>query len=226
MHLVLLKVVGAIAAAWFSLVPPVRQVTDLDLTKELLRQTPEVTPRVLSLAIKAASCEQHRTNHPPRYLAVIDYSLASTRKRFWLFDLHHRRLVAEELIAHGKGSGLDRATRFSNVAESRQSSLGLFKAGLTYNGKHGYSLYLHGLEQGVNDNAFSRGIVMHGASYVSREFAARWKRLGRSWGCPALSEKAAPAVIDYLKDGGLVFAYYPDKSWLERSEHLNGCGRT
>ena len=84
-------------------------------------------------------------------------------------------------------------------------------------------MYLHGLEEGFNDQAYNRAIVMHGAPYVSESFVERWNRLGRSWGCPALSVEAAPKVIDYLKDGALLFAYYPDERWLEQSQFLNGC---
>lgn len=233
MHTPILKILEAILLGWCAFSPQVHSAASLSagslsastiqLVKELSREAPGVPPRVLGLAVEAASCERQHSKTSSPYLAVIDYSLPSTKKRFWLFDLDRKTLAAEELVAHGRGSGLNRATRFSNVAESRKSSLGLFRAGGTYNGKHGYSLYLYGLEQGVNENAYSRGIVMHGAPYVSEKFVARWKRLGRSWGCPSLSESAAAEIINRLKDGGLIFAYYPNKPWLKGSKFLNGC---
>ncbi|MFN8392925.1 MAG: murein L,D-transpeptidase catalytic domain family protein [Bdellovibrionota bacterium] len=197
--------------------------TLFQLLPQLERSAPKVSKHILELALRAASCAQARTNNHSPYLGIIDYSLPSSQRRFWLFDLAQKRLLREELVAHGRESGDAVATRFSNEPGSLQSSLGLFETGGTYNGEHGYSLYLHGLEKGFNDRAYDRAIVMHGASYVSDAFVSRWQRLGRSWGCPALSVDVAPKVIDYLKDGALLFAYYPDEKWLGQSEYLNGC---
>jgi hypothetical protein len=123
-------------------------------------------------------------------------------------------------VAHGKGSGDNYATRFSNREGSRQSSLGLFEATTTYMGKHGYSLRLKGLEKGFNDHALQRSIVIHGAWYVTEAFAARYGRLGRSWGCPTLDPSVAKKLIDTIKGGTLVFVYYPDEDWLSGSKFL------
>jgi hypothetical protein len=101
------------------------------------------------------------------------------------------------------------------------SSLGLFQTTETYYGSNGYSLRLRGLDAGFNDNALSRAIVMHGAPYVSQAIAERLGRIGRSWGCPAVRQEVARTVIDTLKGGALLFAYYPDQRWLSRSEFLN-----
>jgi hypothetical protein len=127
------------------------------------------------------------------------------------------------LVAHGSGTGNDLATAFSNQVDSHQSSLGMFVAAETYVGKHGYSLRLDGLERGFNDRARERAIVVHGASYVSEQFAREQGRLGRSWGCPALSPSSAGPLIDRIKGGGLVFAYYPDQAWLNGSRLLGEC---
>jgi hypothetical protein len=89
------------------------------------------------------------------------------------------------------------------------TSLGLFVTDATYVGRNGYSLRLHGLEPGVNDNAYDRAIVMHGAEYVSRELAKRLGRLGRSLGCPALPVAVARTIIDRIKGGTVVYAYGP-----------------
>jgi hypothetical protein len=159
----------------------------------------------------------------PSTLTVIDYSRPSTAKRLWVFDLRARTLAYEELVAHGKGSGENLATSFSNEPNSLQSSLGLFLTEDTYVGKNGYSLRLRGLDEGFNDRAFERAIVMHGAPYVSDEIARTNGRLGRSWGCPALREGVARAVIDRVKGTGLVFAYYPDTAWLKSSKYLGDC---
>jgi len=179
---------------------------------------------VLRLALNAAACA--RTSGAvknERLLTVIDYSKASTEPRLWVLDLERERVLFEELVAHGRGSGDNFATRFSNADGSHQTSLGLFRTADTYVGANGYSLRLDGLEQGVNDRARDRAIVMHGAPYVSEANIRTVGRLGRSHGCPALRPTIARTVIDTIKQGSLVFAYYPDQQWLKGSRFLNGC---
>jgi hypothetical protein len=188
----------------------------------LRRAAPDLNGRVLSLALTASECARRAELAPDaRYLAVIDYSLPSTTKRFWLFDLAEDRLLAAELVAHGANTGENLARRFSNREGSHQSSLGLFRTAETYHGKHGYSLRLDGLESGVNDRARERAIVVHGAPYVSDDFAGQHGRIGRSWGCPALSLAASSGVIDRIQGGHLLFSYYPDESWLGSSPFFN-----
>jgi len=181
---------------------------------------PGLKPQVFDLALKAASAAQKKGFGKNKILAVIDYSLPSTKKRLWIFDLKKEKLLFHELVAHGKGSGDNYAKKFSNTEGTLASSLGLFEAAETYQGKHGYTLKLKGLEKGFNDNAEKRSIVIHGAWYVTEAFWKKHGRLGRSWGCPALDKKVARQVIDTLKDGGLVFVYYPDNKWLSASEFL------
>jgi hypothetical protein len=179
---------------------------------------------VFELALGAASCAvKSGAVGAPSTLTVIDYSKPSTERRLWVFDLKAKELVYEELVAHGQGSGANMATQFSNTDESHQTSLGLFVARETYIGKHGYSLRLDGLDRGVNDRARDRAIVIHGAPYVSEQFVKANGRLGRSWGCPAISAAVAKPMIDKVKGGGLVFAYYPDAKWLKTSKYLGGC---
>jgi hypothetical protein len=180
---------------------------------------------VLELALGAASCAvKSGAVENPRTLTVIDYSLPSTEKRLWVYDLTTHELLFEEMVAHGQGSGANMATRFSNVPDTHMTSLGLFVTDTTYVGKNGYSLRLDGLDRGMNDRARERAIVMHGAPYVSDEFVRANGRLGRSWGCPAVSDAVARHLLDRVKGGGLVFAYYPDAEWLKTSKYLNGCG--
>src|SRR5262249_54236181 len=124
------------------------------------------------------------------------------------------------LVAHGRGSGLRRAVAFSNLPGSKQSSLGLFRTDEPYEGSHGYSLRLVGLEPGVNDLAYPREIVVHGADYATAKFPSRCGRLGRSWGCPALDPAISRDVIDAIRGGTALFAYYPDARWLASSEFL------
>jgi len=190
--------------------------------RALQRLAPDADPRVLDLALEARGCAatQLGTAPSPR-LAVIDYSLPSTTPRLWVFDLEQHALIFHEYVAHGQGTGENIARRFSNQDGSHASSLGLFRTGDTYQGHNGYSLRMEGLEAGVNDAAMAREIVMHGAAYVNPDTARRQGRLGRSWGCPALRPQVAEAVIDSLKNGQMIFAYYPDSNWLAHSPFID-----
>jgi hypothetical protein len=183
-----------------------------------------INSKVLRLALNAAACARNAGEVAnERLLTVIDYSRASTEPRLWVLDLVRERVIFEELVAHGRGSGENYATRFSNAEGSHQTSLGLFRTADTYVGSNGYSLRLDGLEPGVNDRARERAIVMHGAPYVSDFQLRAVGRLGRSHGCPALRPAIARTLIDTIKQGSLVFAYYPDTRWLQASRFLNGC---
>ena len=194
---------------------------DERLATELSTLAPAANPRVLSLAARAAECARRQGLLDGfQHLAVIDYSLPSTKPRLWVFDVERGRLLFQELVAHGRNTGERVAERFSNVEGSKMSSLGLFRTAETYYGSNGYSLRLHGLDRGFNDNALARAIVMHGAPYVSEAIAERLGRLGRSWGCPAVRQEVARTVIDTLKGGALLFAYYPDRKWLDESPML------
>jgi len=185
-------------------------------------QSAGVSKKVLDLALGAVNCAvQSGDIAVPPTLTLIDYSLPSTEPRLWVFDLRTGQLRFHELVAHGKGTGENLAERFSDDMDSHQSSLGLFVTRDTYLGSNGYSLRLDGLEPGFNGRARERAIVMHGASYVDTGFAAKQGRIGRSWGCPALREAVAHDVIDFVRGGGVVFSYYPDQAWLEKSRFLH-----
>ena len=188
---------------------------------------PEADRGVLALALAARQCAvaSGEVDADSR-LAVIDYSLPSTARRLWVFDMRDGKLLHHELVAHGRGSGDNYATSFSNQADSHQTSLGLFRTAETYVGGNGYSLRLDGLEPGVNDNARARAIVMHGAWYVDPAMAAKQGRIGRSYGCPALREQVARVVIDELKDRNLLFSYADNAAWLQRSRDFACSGRS
>ena len=134
----------------------------------------------------------------PGILSIVDYRLSSNRERLFVLDLERRKLLHRSLVAHGRGSGDEYARSFSNGARSLKSSLGFYVTGSTYRGKHGYSLRLEGLDPGFNDKAGTRAIVMHGATYVSRAFALRHRRIGRSWGCPAVPMESHREIIDTI----------------------------
>lgn len=195
--------------------------TPESLTKSLLKQAPGLRANVLRLALDATGCAAERGLVTKKnLLTVIDYSLPSSQPRLWVFDVEAKKLLFRELVAHGKNSGGDKPDFFSNASGSLATSLGLFVTGGTYVGSNGYSLRLKGLEEGVNDMAFDRAIVMHGAPYVSRAAIKALGRLGRSWGCPAVRKEIARKLIDTVRGGSPIFAYYPDSDWLSSSRFV------
>jgi L,D-transpeptidase catalytic domain len=192
------------------------------LVSSLLGQAPGLNEKVLKLALNAETCAAQRGLVKRNdVLTVIDYSLPSSEPRLFVFNLLTHKLLFRELVAHGKMSGGDRASFFSNSSGSLASSLGLYVTADTYVGHNGYSLRLKGLEEGVNDMAWDRAIVMHGAYYVSREAIRALGRLGRSWGCPAVRAEIADKIINTVRGGSAIFAYYPDKNWLASSAFLH-----
>ena len=193
------------------------------LLQQLVQAAPKADPEVLALALEARTCAaRNGTGTDATRLAVIDYSKPSTERRLWVFDLTAARLLYDEFVAHGRGSGENLATSFSNTDGSHQTSLGLYTTAETYMGGNGYSLRMDGHEPGWNDNARNRLIVMHGAPYVNPLQARVQGRLGRSFGCPAVRPEVAKPMIDTLKQGQLVFAYAKNDKWLKGSRFL-GC---
>ena len=150
-------------------------------------------------------------------VTIIDFSKPSTEKRLFILDLRNQQVLYHTFVAHGKNTGANMATKFSNNKGSNQSSLGLYRTGESYQGKHGYSLRLDGLEKGFNDNARGRAVVMHSASYVSESFIKRHGRLGRSWGCPAVPVEISEEIIDLIKGGSCLYIYANDSNYIENS---------
>jgi hypothetical protein len=155
------------------------------------------------------------------YLSICDLSQPSGNKRFYLIDLNNCSLYINTWVAHGKKSGAVYATKFSNTPESQQSSLGFYITAQTYNGEHGLSLRINGVEPGFNDNAMSRGIVIHGAKYVDGARARAGIMMGRSYGCPAVPENESKKIINTIKNGTCLFIYRPDKKYIQSSKILN-----
>jgi hypothetical protein len=154
-------------------------------------------------------------------LTVIDFTMPSTQKRMWIIDVQDGKILHHGFVSHGRNSGDLMAEKFSNVNSSYMSSLGFYITGETYQGKHGYSLRLDGLEKGFNDNARMRDIVIHGADYAKEEFIRQTGRLGRSLGCPALPREVAHQIIDLIKDKSCLFIYGKDDSYIKSSPILN-----
>ena len=150
-------------------------------------------------------------------LTIIDFSISSKLERMWIIDMKEMKVIHSSLVAHGRNSGEEFATRFSNSPNSNQSSLGFYLTGDTYVGQHGLSLYLDGVELGINDNARSRAIVMHGADYVSEGFVSHTGRLGRSFGCPSIPVQGHEEIVKMLSNRSCLYIYYPDDSYENSS---------
>jgi hypothetical protein len=208
-------------------VAPLESPSATALAADLAVAAPSADPKIVHLAAHALVCAQVAgVANGARTLSLIDYSLPSTEQRLWVFDLEHRSVLFHELVAHGRNTGDNQAAHFSNAPGSLMSSIGSFITADTYVGHNGYSLRLRGLEPGINDNALDRDIVMHGAAYVSPDLIHSQGRLGRSFGCPAVRPSIARQLIDAIRDGSFVFAYYPDRDWLKTSNFLGDCSGT
>ena len=159
-------------------------------------------------------------NRKREVLTLIDFSRPSTAKRLFVFDMRERKVLFSSVVSHGKNSGDNYATSFSNEYGSYKSSLGFYLTESTYQGKNGYSLILNGLEKGINDRARERAIVMHGAAYADPSVASRGGRLGRSFGCPAVPQKLSRPIIDAIKGGSVMYIYAETPDYLAHSSVL------
>jgi len=153
-------------------------------------------------------------------LSIVDFSLPSTEKRLFILDITTGEMLFNTYVAHGRNSGKEVATSFSNKTNSFKSSLGFYVTLGTYRGEHGYSLRLEGKEPGINDNAFNRGIVVHGAPYVNEKVISKNGYIGRSLGCPAIPMKLHKAIIQKIQNGSCLFLYGPDKTYASNSRLL------
>lgn len=154
-------------------------------------------------------------------LTIVDFSLSSTARRLWVIDMKENKVLLQSVVSHGRNSGNEYAQKFSNILNSNMSSIGFYKTAETYNGKHGFSLRLDGLEKGYNDLARQRAIVMHGADYAAESLAQKQGRLGRSLGCPAIPQNIKKELIELIKDETCLFIYYPDSKYLSGSHFLS-----
>ncbi len=156
------------------------------------------------------------------YLAICDFSQSSNNKRLYLVDMMSNEVVLNTYVAHGRNSGGEFATRFSNQPKSLQSSLGFYVTRNSYYGEHGLSLRVVGLETGYNDKAGKRRIVIHGADYIGDDWLEQNNYMGRSYGCPAIPREESNYLINTIKNGSCIFIYYPSKRYLKGSKILNG----
>lgn len=187
----------------------------------LHREGSSLNKAVIDKVLISLKCARQNRVWHNNILAVIDYSLPSSEKRLWVFDLQQKKLLFHTYVSHGINSGALLSNAFSNQRDSKASSIGVYKTQESYYGREGLSLRLAGLERGFNDNASNRYIVMHGGWYVEEDFIKRYGRPGRSWGCPAVPLHLAKPIINTIKDDSLFVVYYPSDNWLMKSRFLN-----
>ncbi len=182
---------------------------------------PELDFEILRKALKGFLKLSNKNEiENPEILSIIDFSKSANKKRLFIIDIKNQKMLFKELVAHGTKTGVEFAKYFSNKRYSNQSSLGFYVTGHTYEGRNGFSLKLHGKEKAFNSKAFERGVVVHGANYVSENFVKKNGRLGRSFGCPAVSANKNKEIINTIKNGSCFFIYYPDKNYLKHSHFL------
>lgn len=187
----------------------------------LRQQSPHLSEAVITKVLTTLKClDAYRIDHNP-ILTIIDYSLPSSEKRLWVFDLSTHQLLFHTHVSHGIRSGTLLTQYFSNQYDSKASSIGVYKTEQAYYGREGLSLRLAGLDQGFNDNAIGRYLVMHSGWYVEEDFIKKYGRAGRSWGCPALPMQWAKPIINTIKDNSLMVIYYPSDHWFLKSKFLN-----
>lgn len=175
----------------------------------------KISYRVFKLAFKGYSKIENKKGN---YLVIIDYSKPSNEKRFAVLNMGTLKLEDYTYVAHGKNTGTDMAISFSNKVNSYKSSLGFYLTGKTYNGRYGYSLKLYGLEEGFNSNAYTRGVVIHGADASEPEYLKKYGFLGRTEGCPAVPKTLNKGIVEKLRNGSVVFVYGNDENYLRESK--------
>lgn len=179
-----------------------------------------LSKKVFTMALKGMA-KLVRTRHiKDNLLAIVDFSQPSINKRLYVIDLNTYQLLYNTYVAHGMKTGKDKAISFSNKMSSNKSSLGFYVTGVAYNGSNGYSLKLQGMEKGINDYAMKRGIVIHGADYVSEDLINSQGYIGRSWGCPAVAPEISQPLIDLLKEGSCLFIYASNTSYQTKSSFM------
>ena len=186
----------------------------------LNQHTNTLSPDVIKTTMATLNCTIKSGLQFNPALTIIDYSLPSTKKRFWVFDLKEKKLLHHTYVAHGINTGQLESDYFSNINNSKANSLGVYITDFSYIGRYGRALKLKGLEKNFNDNAYRRFIVMHPAWYVNEDFIKKYGRIGRTWGCPAIPEDIIEPVVEKIKDKSLLVIYYPETKWLTKSKFL------
>ena len=208
--------IGIRHATMEPIIQPYNAIHDM-----LFKESDSLSPNVINKVLTTLSCADKKNIEHNHILTIIDYSLPSSEKRLWVFDLNSKQLLFHTYVSHGIKSGTLLTNNFSNKYNSKASSIGVYTTEKTYYGRDGLSLRLEGLESGFNDNASNRSVVMHGGWYVEENFIKKYGRAGRSWGCPALPLDLYQPIINTIKDKSLFVVYYPSDNWFAKSKYLN-----
>lgn len=202
--------------------PSADTVLSADALAELLHnEAPTLRVPVINKVVTSLKCANQMNVDHNHILTVVDYSLPSSEKRLWVFDLKGKKLLFHTYVSHGIKSGTLLTNYFSNKYNSKASSIGVYKTEKAYYGREGLSLRLDGLDRSFNDNASNRSVVMHGGWYVDEDFIKKYGRPGRSWGCPALPLSEYRPIINTIKDNSWMVVYYPAENWFVKSRFLN-----
>jgi hypothetical protein len=180
-----------------------------------------IDPQIYKIASSIyANIKATQSNLSP-IIGFIDYRAPSNEKRFWIIDINKHEIILNTYVSHGINSGKKVPLSFSNLNNSHKTSLGAHLTGGTYFGKHGLSMKIIGLENGINNNSESRAIVLHSAWYTSMAFLNTHNQLGRSWGCPAVSKHVLSTIINTLKNGHLFIQYSNDSNYLSSTRLID-----
>lgn len=199
----------------------IKSFNETKIEEMLRKKAPNLNTMVINKVLATLTCAKEYNVAHNNILTIIDYSLPSSEKRLWVFDLNTEELLFYTYVSHGIKSGTLLSNYFSNKYDSKASSIGVYTTDQAYYGREGLSLRLDGLDRGFNDNASNRSIVMHGGWYMDENFIKKYGRAGRSWGCPALPLHLTAPIINTIKDNSLFVIYYPSDDWFLKSKFLN-----
>lgn len=199
----------------------IKSFNETNIEEMLRKKAPTLNTMVINKVLATLTCAKEYNVAHNNILTIIDYSLPSSEKRLWVFDLNSEELLFYTYVSHGIKSGTLLSNYFSNKYDSKASSIGVYTTDQAYYGREGLSLRLDGLDRGFNDNASNRSIVMHGGWYMDENFIKKYGRAGRSWGCPALPLHLTTPIINTIKDNSLFVIYYPSDDWFLKSKFLN-----
>lgn len=157
----------------------------------------------------------------PHVLSIADFSQSNQNKRLYVIDLRNRKVLMQTFVSHGRNSGEEMATSFSNANNSNKSVLGFLLTDETYNGDYGLALRFKGMERGINDLVAQRAIVVHGSKFVNEKELARRGEMVNSLGCPAVPMAQSKTIINAIKGGSVYFIYHPDENYARKSQILN-----
>ena len=147
-------------------------------------------------------CKSNKLN--TSFYFLIDLSVHSGIKRFYLCDFSKQKITDRYMVSHGCGSffwswDLSKSNaNISNEKDSHCSSIGKYVIGKRGVSKWGIKInyLLHGMDSS-NSNALKRNIVLHSWNDVSeKEIFPDGTPEG--WGCPAVSNASLKIISNKI----------------------------